>query len=112
MVVRGRNDQFNEGPLAVNFWEYLEYLEEEIGPIDILPLLNATVYLAGTSYLGSPFWKAACVAVFLFIATKCHYERRTLIKTGVVMALVVTPFWLGLTPPPNELIAMARSVHG
>ncbi len=90
----------------MSFWEDLE----EIGPIDIKPLMNAMVYLAAISYLGTSFWKAACIAVYVFIATKYYYGRRTLIRIGIVMALVVTPFWLGLAPPLNDLAAMARSV--
>jgi hypothetical protein len=83
---------------------------EELGPVDILPLLNATVYLAVTSYLGSTLWKSICIAVFVFIATKYHYGRRILIKVGIILMLVMTPFWLELAPPLNDLAAMARSV--
>lgn len=82
---------------------------EELGPIDALPLINATMYAATLSYLGDSFWKAICVGVFVFAATKFHYGRRTLIKIGIVMMLVVTPFWLGVIPPVNELSAMART---
>jgi hypothetical protein len=85
-------------------------LSEELGPIDVLPPLNAAVYLAAFSYLGASFWKAACVSAFVFVATKYHYGRRTLIKGGIVAAIVLSPFWLGLVPPPTEMVAAARSV--
>jgi hypothetical protein len=90
----------------VNFWESID----ELGPVDIYPLMNAAVYLVTTCYLGTSLWKAASVAAFVFVATKYHYGRRTLIRIGFVMALVVTPFWLGIAPPLNELAAMARPV--
>jgi hypothetical protein len=89
----------------MNFEEF----REELGPIDILPLLNAIVYFLVTSYLGSCLWKAASFAVFVFIATKFHYGRRTLIKAGILMAIVISPFWLGIGPPLSDLAATARS---
>ena len=85
----------------------------DVVAFDVAPgllLMSAIVYLAVTSYLGGPLWKAICFAIFVFVATKCHYGRRTLIKIGIVMAIPIAPFWLELAPSLNDLAAMARSV--
>jgi hypothetical protein len=101
---------FQNGGLTERHKTTFAEFREELGPIDIMPLMNAIVYLAVTSYLGSPLWKSICIAVFVFVATKYHYGRRTLIKAGIILMLVTTPFWLELAPPLSDLAATARTV--
>src|SRR3981081_1406348 len=92
----------------MSFFEELEELLR--GPLDLVPLANAAVYSLGFSIFGVPAWKCAVVGIIVFAASKLHYGRWFLFRTGVLIMIASTFVWAYSTPDTQELARTARAV--
>jgi hypothetical protein len=98
------------GELKDYFAELKDELKDLLGePLDLIPLANAAVYSLGFSIFGVPVWKCVVIGVVAFAASKLHYGRRVLARLGVLIMIVSTFVWAGLTPDTKELARTARA---
>jgi hypothetical protein len=92
----------------MSFFEEVDHLLR--GPLDLVPLANASVYSLGFLIFGVPVWKCAVVGIVAFAASKLHYGRRAISRLGVLIMIASTFVWAGLTPDTQDLVRTARLV--
>ena len=64
--------------------------------------LNALVYFLGGLTFGIGIWRSLLLAAIVFVATRIHYGRRTILRIGMGLLFPLTAIWVGLLPWPSE----------